>query len=78
MLQGLTFTETLGERLGGIAAALADLVEAVEAEAKQVFAEIDHWIVDAAALGQSRDPQLGLRGALPAVPAIRKAELATA
>ena len=40
--------------------------------------EIDRWILDAAALCQSRDPQLDLRGALPAVPAIRKAELAAA
>ncbi|GIK25666.1 MAG: ferredoxin--nitrite reductase [Betaproteobacteria bacterium] len=78
VLQGLTFAETLGQRLGGIATALAGLAEAVEAEAKQVFAEIDQWIVDAAALCQSRDPQLDLRGALPAVPAIRKAELAAA
>ena len=34
-----------------------------------MFAEIDQWIVDAAALCQSRDPQLDLRGALPAAPA---------
>ena len=72
--------EALGERLGRIAEALAGLVEAVEAEAKQVFAEIDQWIVDAAALCQSRDPQLDLRGALPvqAATSPRKAELATA
>ena len=37
----------------------------------EVFAEIDRWIVDAAALCQVRDPQLDLRGALPAVPAPR-------
>jgi hypothetical protein len=48
---------------------LAGLVEAVEVDAKQVFAEIDQWIVDAAALCLARDPQLDLRGALPAVPA---------
>ncbi len=78
VLQGLTFAETLGQRLGGIAAALAGLAEAVEAEAKQVFAEIDRWIVDAAALCLARDPQLDLRGALPAVPAVRKTELAAA
>jgi sulfite reductase (NADPH) hemoprotein beta-component len=80
VLQGLTFAEALGERLGRIAAALAGLAEAVEAEAKQVFTEIDHWIVDAAALCQSRDPQLDLRGALPvqASASPRKAELATA
>jgi len=79
VLQGLTFAETLGQRLGRIAEALASLVEAVEAEAKQVFAEIDQWIVDAATLCQSRDPQLDLRGALPTVSAaVRKTELAAA
>lgn len=79
VLRRLTFAEALGERLGRIAEALAGLVDPVEAEAKQVFAEIDHWIADAAALCQSRDPQLDLRGALPTVPAAaRKAELATA
>ena len=81
VLQGLTFAEALGERLGRIAAALASLAEAVEAEAKPVFAEIDQWIVDAAALCQSRDPQLDLRGALPATPAsppVRQAAAAVA
>ncbi len=79
VLQGLTFAEALGERLGRISEALASLVETVEGEAKQVFAEIDHWIVDAAALCQARDPQLDLRGALPTVPAaVRKTELAAA
>ena len=71
VLQGLTFAEALGKRLDRIAAALAGLADAVEAEARQVFAEIDRWIVDAAALCQVRDPQLDLRGALPAVPAPR-------
>ncbi len=75
VLRGLTFAETLGERLSGISAALAGLAEAVEAEAKQVFAEIDRWIVDAAALCQSRDPQLDLRGALPAITATRPARV---
>ena len=69
VLQGLTFAETLSARLVRIAKALSGLVEAVEAEVKQVFAEIDRWIVDAAALCQARDPQLDLRGALPAVAA---------
>ena len=43
-------------------------------------AEIDRWIVDAAALCQARDPQLDLRGALPALAlvAARKAEPVTA
>ncbi|MBK6631120.1 MAG: nitrite/sulfite reductase [Betaproteobacteria bacterium] len=71
VLQGLTFAEALGERLGRIAETLAGLVDAVEAEVKQVFAEVDHWIVGAAALCQARDPQLDLRGALPTVPASR-------
>ena len=71
VLQGLTFAEALGKRLDRIAAALAGIADAVEAEARQVFAEIDRWIVDAAALCQVRDPQLDLRGALPAVPAPR-------
>mgnify|MGYP001293357392 FL=1 len=78
VLQGLTFAEALGERLGRIAEALTGLVEAVEAEAKPIFAEIDQWIVDAARLCQARDPQLDLRGALPVVPAARKTELAAA
>lgn len=80
VLQGLTFAEALGERLGRIAETLVGLVDPVEAEAKQVFAEIDQWIVGAAALCQSRDPQLDLRGALPvqASASPRKAELATA
>lgn len=79
VLQGLTFAEALGERLGRITESLAGLVETVEGEAKQVFAEIDHWIVDAATLCQARDPQLDLRGALPTVPAaVRKTELAAA
>lgn len=75
VLRGLTFAEALGERLGQLAAALAGLVET---EAKQVFAAVDQWIVDAGALCQARDPQLDLRGALPAAPALRKAELAAA
>jgi sulfite reductase (NADPH) hemoprotein beta-component len=75
VLRGLTFAGTLGERLGRLAEALTGLAEA---EAKQVFAAVDEWIVDAAALCQARDPQLDLRGALPAVPALRKAELAAA
>jgi sulfite reductase (NADPH) hemoprotein beta-component len=80
VLRGLAFAEALGERLGRIAETLIGLVDSVEAEAKQVFAEIDQWIVDAAALCQSRDPQLDLRGSLPvqASASPRKAELATA
>ncbi|MBP9655667.1 MAG: hypothetical protein KBE19_14880, partial [Rhodocyclaceae bacterium] len=79
VLQGLTFAEALGERLGRIAEALTGLVEAAEAEVRHLFAEIDRWIVDAAALCQARDPQLDLHGALPTVPAaIRKTELAAA
>ena len=79
VLRGLTFAETLGERLGRIAETLVGLVDSVEAEAKQLFAEIDQWVVDAAALCRSRDPQLDLHGALPTMPAaLRKAELATA
>ncbi|MCL4725529.1 MAG: hypothetical protein KJZ90_14790, partial [Rhodocyclaceae bacterium] len=78
VLQGLTFAEALGERLGRIAEALTGLVEAAEAEVRHLFAEIDRWIVDAAALCQARDPQLDLRGALPVVPAARKTELAAA
>ncbi len=71
VLQGLTFAEALGNRLSHLAGALAGLVEAAEAEVHRVFVEIDLWIVDAAALCQSHDPQLDLRGALPAVPAPR-------
>lgn len=81
VLQRLTFAEALGQRLGGIADALAGLAEAAEAEAKRVFAEIDQWIVDAAALCLSRDPQLDLRGALPFTPAsspVRQAAAAVA
>jgi len=79
VLQGLTFAEALGERLGRIAEALTGLVEAAEAEVRHLFAEIDRWIADAAALCQARDPQLDLHGALPTVPAaIRKTELAAA
>ena len=59
--------DALGGRLGRLAEALAGLVETGEAEAKALFAEIDRWIADAAALCQARDPQLDLRGALPAV-----------
>jgi sulfite reductase (NADPH) hemoprotein beta-component len=78
VLQRLTFAEALGQRLGGIADALAGLAEAAEAEAKRVFAEIDQWIVDAAALCLSRDPQLDLRGALPFTPASSRVRQAAA
>ncbi|MBS3916930.1 MAG: nitrite/sulfite reductase [Sulfuritalea sp.] len=78
VLQGLTFAEALGGRLGYLAEALA-AAGTDEAATKRTFAEADQWIVDAAALCQSRDPQLDLRGALPvqAPTSPRKAELAT-
>jgi sulfite reductase beta subunit-like hemoprotein len=66
VLRGLTFSEALGERLARLADALAGLDQPEEPAAKRVFAEIDQWIADAAALAQARDPQLDLRGALPA------------
>lgn len=77
VLQGLTYAQALGGRLGRLAAALAT-AGTDEAAAQHAFAEVDRWIVDAAALCQARDPQLDLRGALPAqAPVARKAELAT-
>ena len=79
MLQGLTFSAALGDRLAGLSEALTAAAE--EAETKRLFAEIDQWIADAAGLCQARDPQLDLRGALPTTPAsppVRQAAAAVA
>ena len=82
VLEGLTFAEELGGRLGRLARALAAAADLDEAEARRVFADVDHWIVDAAALCQARDPQLDLHGALPPLTApagvVRRPEAATA
>ena len=80
VLQGLTFPQELAERLNGFVSSLAGIGMAEEEAAKGVFADIDRWIVEVAAFCQARDPQLDLRGALPAQApaAARKAELATA
>jgi sulfite reductase (NADPH) hemoprotein beta-component len=69
VLRGLTFAEGLGERFGTLASALTRLSEADTKEFKRVFAQIDQWIAEAAAFCRARDPQLDLRGALPATTA---------
>lgn len=80
VLRGLTFPQELVQRLDGFISSLAGLGVAEEGDAKRVFADIDRWIAEVAAFCQARDPQLDLRGALPAQApaAVRKAELATA
>jgi len=68
VLRGLGFPQELAERLTGLASSLSGIGIGVAEEeaAKHVFADIDCWIAEAAAFCQSRDPQLDLRGALPA------------
>lgn len=81
-LGGLTFPQELAVRLSGFATALAGFGTAEEETAKRGFADIDQWIAEVAAFCQARDPQLDLRGALPAAPApiriVRKAAAAVA
>ena len=74
VLRRPTFSEALGGQLAQLAERLAAGTTAEEADAKRLFADIDQWIVDAAALCLARDPQLDLRGALPAVPAAQPAQ----
>lgn len=78
VLRRPTFSEALGGQLAQLAERLAVGTTAEEVDAKRLFADIDQWIVDAAALCLARDPQLDLRGALPVVPAASKTELAAA
>ena len=74
VLRRPTFSEALGGQLAQLAERLAVGTTAEEVDAKRLFADIDQWIVDAAALCLARDPQLDLRGALPAVPAAQPAQ----
>jgi len=79
VLRGLTFPQELAERLNGFVSSLSGIGLTEEEATKRVFADIDRWIAEVAVFCQARDPQLDLRGALPAVPAAaRKIELAAA